>query len=527
MINPFRMFAKAKPAKSTKPQLFGTNYYSGEDDPNVEYQHPDDLPKQKGIGIYREMVDRDDMVATGYSYLQMASLSTGSQIEPGVVPDMNEALEAKAQEAADYATHALESIQGAEQQAYLLIMDAGPLGFVVIEKVWAKPETEGLWIGKQGFSRLAHKNQEYIKFNLDEFGQIRDKGIWQETMSGGYNKFSREDVIYWAFDPRGDNPYGRTPSRRAYRFFWVKDNVIRNWARYMERYGFPIVEGVYPKGSGATDKATLAEILKKMRTSLTFSRQADWEVKIHSVQAHYAQTNLYGEALTVCNRSIARALGLPALVVEHEGQGSYALGKEHNDQFVWILNYHRSACEDVVNEQMIKPLVGWNFAPGTPMPMWRLKPFAEDDLQAKVEMAKIIHEMGFPISKKKLAELSGVPLPAEGEEVLPARAGGAPREYQIPGMDEEEAADLTEMAWDAAHGDLKPERTLVQMGRGNGKKNPDWLKAVEAHCNFAEQKIDEDIAVEYWGEVAGLHFEKVANDLAEQAGKELGARPLR
>ena len=93
----------------------------------------------------------------------------------------------------------------------------------------------------------------------------------------------------------------------------------------------------------------------------------------------------------------------------------------------------------------------------------------------------------------------------------------------MPGMDEEVAEEGTEMAWDKAHGEMRPKVTRVHMG-GNGKQKPDWLEAVEAHCNFAEQKIDEDIAVEYWGEVAGIHFEKVGQELADQAGKERGAR---
>lgn len=502
-------------------RMYGSNVFDGYADKSIAYEHPDDLVRQKGLAIYRQMMDRDDMVSSAYAYLMLAALSTGWTVEPASDDAVDQGVAA-------YVEHAFESMSGSFLQTLLNVLDAIPMGFCVCEPVWAEPErTE--WGMKQGYARISHKNPVYIRFSLDEFGQIAENGIWQETGIGGggmYNKFDRRDLIYWAWDTKDDSPYGRSPSRRAYRWYFFKDGVARLWARYVERFGFPIIEGVFPKGSNEDDKTTLKALLKEFRTSQTFIRGADWEVNVHDNMSHYSQSSLFQQSLQHCNRGIARAIWLPALVMEMEGAtGSYALGKEHNNQFVWILNFVRDALADVVNDQVIAPLVRHNFAEGTACPSWQMQPFSDEDLKAKAEMMEIVGRMGLPISTAYLRAAFSIPELGEDDEPAVPRGGTQPEGggYQMPGMDEEVAEEGTEMAWDKAHGEMRPKVTRVHMG-GNGKQKPDWLEAVEAHCNFAEQKIDEDIAVEYWGEVAGIHFEKVGQELADQAGKERGAR---
>lgn len=503
-------------------RMYGTNYFSGYTDDNVEYVNPDLLVGEKGVGIFREMMDRDDMVAASYAYLQMAALSTGWQIEPASDEDADKAV-------ADYATHALEAMQGSVQQMLLNILDAIPMGFVVLEKIWAKPETMGDWSGKQGLYRLSHKNPVYIDFNLDEFGHIRENGIWQETLTGGHNKFTRDEVVYWAYDTKDDNPYGRSPSRRAYRWYFFKDGCVRLWARYVERYGMPILEGVFPKHADEDDKTALKTLLKEFRSSMTFIRREDWQVELHNPQSHYSETSLFTQSIQACNRAISRSIYLPALVMEigEEGTGSYALGKEHNNQFVWILNFVRDGLADVVNEQIIRPLVEHNFPEGTAYPHWCLTPFTDEDLESKARMMLLLVKMGLPISTEYLRDVFSIPEPGEGEEVVSAPSGAPEGGYQIPGMGEDEAKEFTEILVDASHGKIKPEVTHVHMGGNGNKRNAQPLSPIERNVNFEQTNIEEDVATAFWGNTAAAVFEGIADDLEEAAGKEPGARRTR
>lgn len=526
LITPIRkIFAVRKPPLRTEAIMYGTNAYSGEYGPTTPYVHPDELAHQQGIDIYRTMQRRDDMVSACFAYAHLASLSTGDQVEPGQTEEGDETAKGKAEEAAQFVDDALDSLPMGRQQFFLDCLDAQVIGFVVLEKIWGDVLTDGRWAGKRMFRAMRHRNPKYIDFQVDEHGEIAEDGIWQESIKTTWDKFSLDDVLYWAWNPKDDNPYGNPPTRAAYRYYWTKDNVIvKSWARYLERYGMPLVDGQYPEGAGDTAKQVLRDLVKSMRDSLTFIRPENWKVNI-TPMPHEAQITLYVESMAACNRGIARAIWLPELVMEiGNNVGSYALGKQHNNQFVWILNYIRNALEHVVNSQYVAPLMAMNFDASYPIPYWSMKPFAEDDMLSKAQLVEILVKAGFPMSTRKISELFSMPLPEEGEDVL--KPSAQPQQYQMPGMEEKEASDYTEMAWDAAHGKLEPRKVHVRMGgNGNGKKYEP--SPVERMVNFAQINVDEDVATAFWGDTAAVVLEGAASDLERDSGKGNGARRFR
>lgn len=533
-----RLFA-AKPKAApmmhlSLPRMAGTNVFEGYSQGALYYQHPDELVVQKGIEIYRQMQDRDDMVATAYAYLEMAALSTGWQVQPAG-EDPGEL------ECADFCAHTLNSLKGGPTQSLRWIMDAISIGFSVCEKVWGDVAGSGDFAGKQGFTRIIQRNPEHIFFRLDDHGDIRpDDGIWQEGTIGTGSGVALpvEDVVYWAFDPKDDNPYGRTPSRRAYRWYFIKEGTARLWARYMERYGLPIAIGRFPSTSGEDDRTLLNTYLKELRTSQVASFRSDWNIElIHP--PHSEQTSLFSEALMACNRAIARAIMLPALVVEQQGTGAYALGKEHNDQFIWVLNYIRAGVEDVVNTQIIAPLSKWNYGENVNPPRFEFKPYNEENLESKATVMKILTDIGLPVPTAWLAEQFSVPAAEEGEETTKkpvppqlapfiGKPGEKPEEEEpsaeeaILGMDKKKAEEFGELVWDAAHGKLKPRRELVSMGLKNRIREK---SASEELIDFEAAEREEDADLEFAAENLAIIFESAAQEVGAQAGKGNGGRP--
>lgn len=520
--------------------MAGTNVFEGYSGQALYYVHPDELVRQKGIEIYRQMQDRDDMVATAYAYLEMAALSTGWQIRPdgGDPSDV---------ECADFCTHTLNSLRGGPTQSMRWIMDAIPIGFSVCEKQWGDVSGAGEFAGKQGFTRIIHRNPEHLHFRLDDHGDIRpEDGVWQEPSIGSGNGIALPlaDVVYWAFDPKDDNPYGRTPSRRAHRWWFIKDGTARLWARYMERYGLPVAIGKYSPSSGDEDRALLITYLKELRTSMVAAFRSDWVVDFHEMK-HEGQTTLFSEALLACNRSIARAIMLPALVVEQQGTGAYALGKEHNDQFIWILNYIRSGVEEIVNRQVVAPLCRWNYGENREPPRFEFKPYNEEDLESKARMADTLTKAGLPIPRSWMYEEFSIPEPEEGEEttdkpVPPALApfvgkpgeepdteeepGKKPpsAEEQILGMDKKKGEEFAEMAWEAAHGKLHPKRELVSMALKNRIREK---SASEELIDFDAAEREEDADLAFAAENLAIIFESAAQEVGAQAGKGNGGHP--
>jgi phage gp29-like protein len=513
--------------------MAGTNVFEGYSQGALYYQHPDELVAQKGIEIYRQMQDRDDMVATAYAYLEMAALSTGWQMDPAS-DDPQDVL------AADFATHTLENLRGGPTQSLRWIMDAIPIGFSVCEKIWGDIAGAGDFAGKQGFTRIIHRNPEHIFFRLDDHGDIRaEDGIWQEGAIGspGGIALPVDDVVYWAFDPKDDNPYGRTPSRRAHRWWFIKDGTARLWARYMERYGIPVPIAKFSPNAGEDARTKMMKWLKEFRTTLTGAFPSDWSIDFLK-NDHSDQTNLFSEALLACNRSIARAIMLPALVVEQQGTGAYALGKEHNDQFIWILNYIRAGVEEVVNRQIIAPLCIWNFGANVPPPRFRFKPYNEEDLAAKAQMCKTVSDTGVPIPLPWMYETFSIPVPADddettqkanptppqlqpftGEKQKPGVQEKPPTPEELAGISEKDKQQIAEMAWEAANGKLRTERTFVRMGKMRDKS------ASEELIDFDAAAREEDADVAFAAENLAIIFESAAQEVGAQAGKGNGGRP--
>ena len=86
----------------------------------------------------------------------------------------------------------------------------------------------------------------------------------------------------------------------------------------------------------------------------------------------------FAEAIRQHNLMITRAHLVPDLLGFSEMSGSYALGRSHFDVFLWVLERTRRQIEEVINEQLIKQLVDYNYIADS-YPKFRFKPMTEDD----------------------------------------------------------------------------------------------------------------------------------------------------
>ena len=498
------------PSKRAQVQILkGTPYFEGYVDGATPYTNPSDLVGKHGLKVWREMMERDDMVGTAYAYIAYATLSTDWDLEMPKDPD------AEDKRAAQFVRDALPAMQGSVTQMLLGILDAHPMGFSVGEKIWSDVLTEGEWAGKQPIDKVAHRNPVYLEFKMDEFGNIEPDGIWQENFrgtGGPYTHIDVEDVVYHVPDHRDENPYGNTKSRAGYRYYFKKDGALRLWARDMERFGSPLVIGRRPATAIDTDIDDFRKYLRELRDSLVAVLKKDWEVEL--IERKVGATRVFNDSIKTCNRGIGRALGLPALVLESTDTGAYALGKEHTDQFTWLLLVIRDALEEVVNTQLIEPMVFHNFAVRR-APRWYLKPFGREDMQAKSEVAKVVAELGLPLSIAWLRETFGMPQPQDDDDTLIGRPqvpalvrpdGSRPSDASAEMI----ARDYSEMIWDAAHGQLAPQRTLT-FGEPAVARRP--LTPLETHFDFDEinsqDKEGEDVSA---GNM-GLILETIAKDV--------------
>jgi hypothetical protein len=122
-----------------------------------------------------------------------------------------------------------------------------------------------------------------------------------------------------------------------------------------------------------------------------------------------------------CDRGIARACLIPATLVDHQGIGSYALGSVQHA--VWetavLGNIGELLKDEVVREQLLIPLVEYNFGPNVPPPLFEWKEFSEPDRLAIANLVKIAaNDLKLPLAKSLVYKVLNFEAPKPGDEVL-------------------------------------------------------------------------------------------------------------
>ena len=124
------------------------------------------------------------------------------------------------------------------------------MGFSLVEKVWTWEESEGIY----RFARLAPRMPRSVeKFNVDRYGRL--ESVEQNTVIPGSGEMATPimpaDVVALTVrNKEGDNFWGRSVLRRAYKHWWYKDEAYRIDGVRLDRFGVGIpvakIEGDYP-----------------------------------------------------------------------------------------------------------------------------------------------------------------------------------------------------------------------------------------------------------------------------------------
>lgn len=494
--------------------LKGTQEFEGGFE-GTPYENPGDLEGQHGVEIYNTMINECDMCSAASSYLLLAALSTGWEIEAASEDPID-------QKAADFQKWSLENVKGTTAQALLNILQGGPVGFSVGELVWGDILRKGDFKGKQPIAQIADKNPEYIEFKVDSFGQIADEGVWQRNYTGNslYTKVDLEDVVYYAFWPRNDNPYGSPLLKPAYPWYFKKRFVRKQWGSFLERYGKPVPIGWVDPSTSDTDRAKFLTMIRNIRGNLAAILSNTLKLELQQIDMR--PTTSYEDSILTCNRAIARSLLLPAMVMEKDATGSLALAKNQSEtQFVWILRFFAQGLESVVNQQWIGKSHKLNFGDRAGQPKFKLKEYVQDDLVAKAQMYGTLSLIGLVFDIDLIREEFGIPRPKDDAVLVggrPAGGGVLEEDGQIwgrvqatfPGATAKDVNSYTQMVMDAVNGKLKAAPPVYSFGAPP--------EGIEEHIKFDETNTEEDVAAGYWSEIGT----QVIESMAEKAGAGKG-----
>jgi SPP1 gp7 family putative phage head morphogenesis protein len=347
--------------------------------------NPSELITRRGMKVLEEMRD-DDQIKAAMSFKKHAVLVGGWEI----VSPQDKAPDWEVTEFVDWNLRHMGAMSDTFDESLLAILSALDFGYSVSELVWDNIDTPH---GNRAVIKaIKSKHPEAFDFKTDEYGNLeyllQHDGSY--TSAGDGKRLDPEKFVIYSYNKEFGNFYGKSDLIAAYRAWWIKSNVYRWMAMYMERLGVPPVFALYdPTSYNKKQKDDLKNVIMNFQaaTSGIIPRPARPDAKAEDVLSFWTPElasqirDVFVPILAMLNHDASRALLVPGEIgaTPDSAQGSFARSKKHFDAFLMIVAYQRSrVSESVIQEQVVKRLVDFNYPNIEEYPQFRLLAPADD-----------------------------------------------------------------------------------------------------------------------------------------------------
>ncbi|MGI4789616.1 MAG: phage portal protein family protein [Janthinobacterium lividum] len=228
-------------------------------------------------------------------------------------------------EIAAFVRSALTTLRGSVLDALYNVLDALAFGVSLVEINYLLIET-GPNAGMVGLASLKSKDPSGFTFETDAFANVTAlRGV--DGASYPPDKFLR-----YAWLPQYENPLGQSDLKAAYKPWYVKQQFLKWWAKYLEKFGLPTVTGTYDpnRGYGPDQQRELLAIVSQVHNESAVVLPSDMHLGL--LETARAQSAGFSEAIDYLDGAIAKSILGQTLTTDSPAQGgSYALGSVHQD----------------------------------------------------------------------------------------------------------------------------------------------------------------------------------------------------
>jgi len=186
---------------------------------------------------------------------------------------------------------------------------------------------------------------------------------------------------------------------RAIAPWWLARNyALRDFARWSERNGMPILKAITPAAGDPTMIAAFRAALTNIgqETCIQLPQgvdgRPDSKYDVAWLESNNAAFEGFIQLIGTCDREITLALLAQILTTDvgPEGRGSYAAARVHADVRQALLEADARALEDTIHRQLGRPFAAMNFGDPelAPKVRWNVKPY-EDDETAATTLLKV------------------------------------------------------------------------------------------------------------------------------------------
>ena len=272
------------------------------------------------------------------------------------------------QQIADFVRSALMNMRGSVLDTLYDLLDALAFGVSIVEINYTLIET-GPHAGKVGLSSLKSKDPSGFTFETDAFANV----LALRGLDGA--AYPADKFLRYTWQPLYESQTGQSDLKAAYKPWFVKQQLLKWWAKYLEKFGLPTVTGTYDpnRGYGPDQQRELLAIVAQVHNESAVVLPSDMHLGL--LETARAQSAGFAEAIDYLDRAIAKSILGQTLTTDTPagGGGSYALGSVHQDVLgFYVAKIRRDLEETVIGAQLIAPLVAYNFGPEAVRPSFTL-----------------------------------------------------------------------------------------------------------------------------------------------------------
>lgn len=364
------------------------------------FREADQGAVSRQMELFEEMEEKDAHLASLLQTRKLAVLSLDYEVLPYADTPEDKSI-ADAVGELVFKTPNLES-------AFLDLLDAIGKGFALTEIIWGVEE------GRVRVEELKWVPQKKVTYMEDLNPRlVTADGPWQGE------PFPPWKIVYHRYKAKSGHDTRAGVLRVVGYMYLLKNYALKDWAGFNEVFGMPLRLGKYDPTSTPADREALIQAIRNLGTDAAGIISKNTEIEFVETTNRSGSSNPFQVLADFCNREMSKAiLGQTLTTDTSGGTGTYAAAKVHAQVRSDLVEADAQALGQTLREQLLRPLVGFNFGWDKPVPWFRFRYEEEEDLKTLSEVYRNLADMGVPLSLEHIAERFGVPLAREGQEVL-------------------------------------------------------------------------------------------------------------
>jgi len=361
--------------------------------------------------LFEEIEEKDTRIFSCFQTRKQAVLGLPWDILPADEQDKTAVAQA------DFVREVIDGINNFTN-SQLDLLDAIGKGFAVSEIIWEVKN------GRNVIADLKWRHQKRFTWNdtLSELHLITDAEPSEgEPLANYPAKF-----IVHKCKVRSGYPSRAGLLRTLCWFYLFKNYSIKDWIRFCEVYGMPLRIGKYDPSSTPSDRAALKTAVQAIGADGAGIISKSTEIEFVSVINSATSSDVYKTFIDLINSEISIVTLGQNLTTEVK-EGSRAAAQVHDKVRQDLLEADCIALDQTITQQLIIPLVMFNFGPQATYPRYKTSYEPPEDLVTAITIDKTLAvDIGVPMAASYFYDKYHIPEPAKDEQLVTPAAHQQP-----------------------------------------------------------------------------------------------------